>query len=179
MSSPNHPENHPFSSFALSDPAGGAAEDGSTICGCGGGGICADSLVSMMPNPSIMAKSSPPTAADFPALRSPCLNCSTPPVSAPEAMEFHGSSFFRTATSAQSNVENSPPHTAKLPPMRGASRLSACVSRHDRIRFVRVSFWCVPSASIWIFVCERPRGFVVRLVRCLSLPFHVLRRHRT
>ena len=38
-----------------------------------------------------------------------------PPVNAPLAIEFQGSSFFRTATKAQSILENKPPHTAKLP----------------------------------------------------------------
>lgn len=52
-----------------------------------------------------------------------------PPVSAPAAMLFHGSSFLRSATSVQSKVENRPPHTAKLPPMRGASRRMACSRR--------------------------------------------------
>lgn len=41
-------------------------------------------------------------------------------------MEFQGSSFLRSATSVQSNVENRPPQTAKLPPVRGASRRMAC-----------------------------------------------------
>ena len=40
-------------------------------------------------------------------------------------MEFHGSSFLRSATSVQSKVEKSPPHTAKLPPILGASRRMA------------------------------------------------------
>ena len=33
--------------------------------------------------------------------------------------------FFLRATSVQSNVENKPPQTAKLPPILGASRLIA------------------------------------------------------
>lgn len=48
-------------------------------------------------------------------------------MSAPAAMLFQGSSLCRTATSVQSNVENKPPHTAKLPPILGASRLIACI----------------------------------------------------
>ena len=40
---------------------------------------------------------------------------STAPVSAPLAMEFHGSSFFRICINKQSNDENMPPQTAKLP----------------------------------------------------------------
>lgn len=34
--------------------------------------------------------------------------------------------FFLTATSVQSKLEKSAPHTAKLPPILGASRLIAC-----------------------------------------------------
>ena len=56
----------------------------------------------------------------------PVRNERKPPVSAPAAMLFQGSSLCRTATSVQSNVENRPPHTAKLPPILGASRLIAC-----------------------------------------------------
>lgn len=47
-------------------------------------------------------------------------------MSAPAAIEFQGSSFLRSATSVQSKVEKRPPQTAKLPPMRGASRRMAC-----------------------------------------------------
>ena len=37
------------------------------------------------------------------------------PVNAPLVIEFQGSSFLRTATKAQSILEKTPPHTAKLP----------------------------------------------------------------
>ena len=40
----------------------------------------------------------------------------------------------RTATSVQSKVENSPPHTAKLPPILGASRRMACAGATARPR---------------------------------------------
>jgi len=40
---------------------------------------------------------------------------SKPPVNAPLAIEFHGSSFCLRYTNVQSTVENKPPHTAKLP----------------------------------------------------------------
>ena len=43
------------------------------------------------------------------------LAANTAPVNAPDEMEFHGSSFCRMCTRAQSNVENKPPQTAKLP----------------------------------------------------------------
>ena len=43
------------------------------------------------------------------------LAANTAPVNAPEVIEFHGSSFCLICTRAQSNVENKPPQTAKLP----------------------------------------------------------------
>ena len=51
-----------------------------------------------------------------------------PPVIAPEAIEFHGSSFWRKYTSVQSKLENRPPHTANPPPMRGACLRTACTA---------------------------------------------------
>ena len=97
----------------------------------------------------------PPNTADCAADRGPVLSCRKPPVKKPAAIEFQGSSctygsnldkpsrhrlrwlqlrikyaprlaFRLIATSVQSKVENSPPHTAKLPPIFGASRLMAC-----------------------------------------------------
>ena len=65
--------------------------------------------------PSIIASSTPPTAAERPAARQPPRAARTPPVAAPEMIEFHGSSFLRIATREQSKVEKRPPHTAKLP----------------------------------------------------------------
>lgn len=72
------------------------------------------------PKPSIMANSNPPKIALAVIAGIPLRAASIPPVKAPLAMEFHGSSFFLIATSEQSIVENNPPHTAKLPPMLGA-----------------------------------------------------------
>lgn len=43
------------------------------------------------------------------------LAASTAPVMAPLPMEFQGSSLPRIPIKQQSNVENSPPHTAKFP----------------------------------------------------------------
>jgi len=43
-----------------------------------------------------------------------------PPVMKPEMMAFHASSFCRNPFTAQSNVENMPPQTPKLPPVTGA-----------------------------------------------------------
>lgn len=98
------------------EDVGGAT---SNIGGAGGGAVI---LVSRMPSPSIIASSTPPNAADLAALAGPVRSCRKPPVSAPAAIEFHGSSLRRAATSTQSNDEKSPPQTAKEPPTRGASR---------------------------------------------------------
>ena len=73
------------------------------------------------------AQSSPPQSSTARHRAAQCVQ--HPPVSAPAAMLFHGSSFLRRATRVQSKVENRPPHTAKLPPMRGASRRMACKRR--------------------------------------------------
>ena len=43
-----------------------------------------------------------------------------PPVMKPEMMAFQASSFCRQPLTAQSNVENMPPQTPKLPPVTGA-----------------------------------------------------------
>ena len=82
-------------------------------------------------SPSIIASSTPPTAAERAAARQPPRAARTPPVAAPETMEFHGSSFFRMATSEQSKDEKSPPQTAKLPGsgMDGEMRVGACEVR--------------------------------------------------
>lgn len=101
---------------AEEEEVGGAT---SSIGGAGGGAVI---FVSKMPRPSIIARRTPPKAADLAADAGPVRNCRKPPVRAPAAMEFHGSSFRRAATSTQSNDEKSPPQTAKEPPTRGASR---------------------------------------------------------
>jgi hypothetical protein len=46
-----------------------------------------------------------------------------PPVINPEMMAFHASSFCLHPFTTQSNVENIPPHTPKLPPVTGARDL--------------------------------------------------------
>lgn len=101
-------------------PAPPPPSPGITITGGGGGG--AVNLVNMILIPSMTANKNPPNAADLAALGNPYRSCNTPPVAAPEMIGFHGSSFRRTATSAQSNAENNPPHTANDPPILGASR---------------------------------------------------------
>lgn len=72
------------------------------------------------PNPSIIANNNPPKTALAVIAGIPLRAARIPPVRAPLAIEFHGSSFFLIATSEQSMVENNPPQTAKLPPMLGA-----------------------------------------------------------
>ena len=90
-------------------------------------------FVRKMFRPSIMASSTPPTAADRLAARQPPRAASTPPVAAPEMMEFQGSSFCLSATSVQSNDEKSPPQTAKFPADR-RFRLSARQSLWSGLR---------------------------------------------
>ena len=120
----------------------------SSIMGGGGGAV---SLVIIIPMPSMPASSTPPNTALRPALAMPCRSCRKPPVSAPDAIAFHGSSctdagcqicpsalanaqghtFLRTATSVQSNALNRPPHTAKLPPRLGAWKRIVCKSERN------------------------------------------------
>mmetsp|Transcript_14034 Transcript_14034/g.26977 ORF Transcript_14034/g.26977 Transcript_14034/m.26977 type:complete len:270 (-) Transcript_14034:436-1245(-) len=84
-------------------------------------GVGAESLVISIPKPSIMARIIPPKAPLTSTSFGPLLIAKTPPVSAPAAIEFHGSSFFLIPTRMQSKVLKSPPQTAKLPPSRGDS----------------------------------------------------------
>ena len=48
------------------------------------------------------------------------LAAKVPPVMNPDIIAFHASSFCRHPFTAQSNVENIPPHTPKFPPVTGA-----------------------------------------------------------
>lgn len=82
-------------------------------------------LLTAIPAPPINANKTPPNPADQ---TKPCPICKTPPVAAPAKIEFHGSSFCRAYTIVQSNAENKPPHTAKLPPTRGAFMNTDCVA---------------------------------------------------
>jgi hypothetical protein len=68
-----------------------------------------------IPTPSINASKIAPTAADLNDADIPPLTARTAPVIAPLPIAFHGSSFRLIPKSMQSNVENSPPHTAKFP----------------------------------------------------------------
>jgi len=139
LSLPENHENHPPLAPSLGDASavavaicsgfgsGSGIVDGPGISimgtGAGGGAV---TLVSRIPTPSIMPNKIPPNAADFMADLSPVRSWRSPPVSAADAMLFHGSSFFLIATMVQSNVEKRPPHTAKLPPILGASRRMDC-----------------------------------------------------
>ncbi|OUS42810.1 hypothetical protein BE221DRAFT_201678 [Ostreococcus tauri] len=114
------PQTDPLSCCASCGIPPLGASPGIAITGGGGGG--AVNRVSMILIPSITANRNPPNAADLAADGNPYRSCNTPPVAAPEMIGFHGSSFRLTATSAQSNAENNPPHTANEPPTRGASR---------------------------------------------------------
>lgn len=101
-------------------------------------------------------------------------SCRKPPVRAPAAMEFQGSSLWRTATSVQSKVEKRPPHTAKLPPIRGASLLIACLpnmqcstsASHSSALIVGVCGCCL-LPQIGNLTCRgnlRPSGLIGFLV---------------
>lgn len=68
--------------------------------GAGGGAVM---RVSKIPTPSIIANSTPPNAADLAADLMPVLNCKNPPVKAPAAMLFHGSSTHRETWMRNSN----------------------------------------------------------------------------
>ncbi len=87
--------------------------------------------------------------------RAPVRRLRKPPVRAPAAMEFQGSSLCRTATSVQSKVENRPPQTAKLPPMRGASRRMACAEH--------------PGESLMALHAARRRHFLCAVSSHISL----------
>ena len=100
-----------------------------------------------------MASSTPPTAADRLAARQPPRAASTPPVAAPEMMEFQGSSFCLRATSVQSNDEKSPPQTAKFPADR-RFRLSA---RQSLWSGLRVGARAQQAQSV-LLCCARGRG---------------------
>lgn len=82
-------------------------------------------LVIAIPTPSMRAKRPPPTTADTVAAFAPPRAASTPPVKAPDKIEFHGSSFCLIPLRPQSKVENRPPQTAKLPPNTGARAFMA------------------------------------------------------
>lgn len=85
----------------------------------GGAELSASIFVRQMLKPSIMASKNPPMAAEREAARQPPRAANTPPVNAPDAIEFHGSSFRLIQTKVQSKVEKSPPQTAKLPARSG------------------------------------------------------------
>ena len=73
----------------------------------------------------------PPMIADLKAALAPMRADSTPPVRAPAAIAFQWSSLCLIYISVQSKDANNPPHTAKLPPIRGDSFLMACMRPSD------------------------------------------------
>mmetsp|Transcript_31569 Transcript_31569/g.79847 ORF Transcript_31569/g.79847 Transcript_31569/m.79847 type:complete len:205 (+) Transcript_31569:321-935(+) len=127
---------------------GGASMAGGAIWGAGGGLLM---RVRKMPRPSIIASSTPPKAAARMALAGPVRRLRKPPVSAPAAMLFQGSSLRRSATREQSKVLKRPPQTAKEPPMRGASRRTASMPprsrKPDGLFFAPISRWYSPPPT--------------------------------
>lgn len=99
----------------------------------GGGGISSFVLSAIIrwkpiPTPSITAKRIAHPMAPFRIALGPPRTASAPPVKNPAMMAFQGSSFLRTPLTAQSNVENMPPHTPKLPPRTGARAFIAVIA---------------------------------------------------
>jgi len=107
---------------------------GALCCG-GGGGISslvfsAIILWKAIPTPSITASRIAHPIAPFRIALGPPLTAKAPPVKPPAMIAFHGSSFFRTPFTAQSNDENMPPQTPKLPPNTGARAFIAVRAMH-------------------------------------------------
>jgi len=75
---------------------------------------------STTPTPSNTPRRMPHATADPKADLGPLRAARQPPVMNPEMIAFHASSFCRYPFTAQSNVENIPPQTPKLPPVTGA-----------------------------------------------------------
>jgi len=115
----------------------------------GKGGSCGrvpseNTRPSRTPTPSNTPSRIPQATADPNAAFGPLRAAKQPPVIKPEIMAFHASSFCRYPFTAQSNVENMPPQTPKLPPVTGArafmvemepARRSPCVRRDAPICF--------------------------------------------
>ena len=78
-----------------------------------------------IPTPSITPNRMAHPIAEFLAAFNPPRTARAPPVKKPAIIALYGSSFFLMPLTAQSNVENSPPHTPKLPPSTGARALMA------------------------------------------------------
>ena len=75
---------------------------------------CACKYIHIYEGQNTRVKRTPKKAACIELLK-PVRAASTPPVTAPLMMLFHGSSLPRMAVNVQSNVENRPPHTANEP----------------------------------------------------------------
>lgn len=78
-----------------------------------------------IPTPSMTARRIAQPMAPFRIALGPPLTASEPPVKKPAMIAFQGSSLCLTPLTAQSNVENRPPHTPKFPPRTGALALIA------------------------------------------------------
>ncbi len=66
--------------------------------------------------------------AEFLVCLQPPLIARAPPVKKPAMIAFNGSSLFLTALTEQSNVENNPPQTPKLPPTTGTRAFIALIA---------------------------------------------------
>lgn len=86
---------------------------------------CAMYLCAIMPTPSMIPKKHAHEMAEFRVCFHPPRMAKAPPVKNPAMMAFHASSLFLMPFTVQSNVENNPPHTPKLPPNTGALALMA------------------------------------------------------
>jgi len=102
-----------------------ADDDGCGDIDSGKGGSCGrvpseNTRPRRTPTPSNTPSKIPQATADPKAAFGPLRAAKQPPVMKPEIMAFHASSFCRNPFTAQSNVENMPPQTPKLPPVTGA-----------------------------------------------------------
>ncbi len=71
-----------------------------------------------------------------------------PPVIKPEIIAFHASSFCRYPFTAQSNVENMPPQTPKLPPVTSARALIVEMEPARRSPYMSWQVWAsLPVAN--------------------------------
>ena len=76
----------------------------------------------------------------------------------PAVMEFQGSSFLRMPLTAQSKVENRPPHTPKLPPNTGARALMAVMAPIRRSPTGLLRNPLMPCHMVPPIACEEEKG---------------------
>lgn len=101
------------------------------------GAICGrcpslNTLERRTPTPSNTPSRIPQPTAEPNAERGPLRAAKQPPVMNPEMMAFHASSFCLMPFTAQSKLENIPPHTPKLPPVTGARALRDDIAPTNR-----------------------------------------------